>query len=490
MASGRRRRKKKGDSGNGEGEEAIDTKVDDLEVDEEDDESEEEEENETVEGEANSSGWDLDKLRSNMFAFIDGDGNIVYEKIEPENADNANGTPDDEKKMAAKSAAPVVTECESKEKGEDGTIAVAHCGDDTDDITESASNSIRGNVEEKTQKDDDVVMKDYRKSDHDTNATTHGDKDAKTVETAKVHQPSLSNHNNTNTNTNIIPTKQSKVMVIDENTKTPQAIRPQTPLPRINSQIVVRGSTMYIYGGILEVGDREVTLDDCWSIDLHRRTEWVCVWPGTMHRQVWKGSLEESDTESFISTDRDANAGGEDSDDDFDEFGEFDDIAEDGHDNEEAIAAAKNARRAEKKAAKKEKIRGIREEIKSLNERLDLHGGVGADDTGTTTPQRGEELADFYARTAEFWEARAAETVVATATSVASSHSDTSSGGHMSTKELKRVGFNMAKLRYDELKPVLDRLNELEGTQQENEERKLKKAKKKDKKDKSKSRRK
>ena len=59
----------------------------------------------------------------------------------------------------------------------------------------------------------------------------------------------------------------------------------------------------------------------------------------------------------------------------------------------------------------------------------------------------------------------------------------------LSNKEQKRVGFNAAKARYDELKPILDRLQELEGSQRKEEElRSSKKAKKKDKKEKSKSR--
>ena len=38
------------------------------------------------------NGWDLNMLRSNMFAFIDGEGNIVYEKIDKE--DEKKGTED------------------------------------------------------------------------------------------------------------------------------------------------------------------------------------------------------------------------------------------------------------------------------------------------------------------------------------------------------------------------------------------------------------
>lgn len=31
---------------------------------------------------------------------------------------------------------------------------------------------------------------------------------------------------------------------------------------------------MYIYGGVTELGDIEVTLDDCWSLDLNKRDTW------------------------------------------------------------------------------------------------------------------------------------------------------------------------------------------------------------------------
>ena len=31
---------------------------------------------------------------------------------------------------------------------------------------------------------------------------------------------------------------------------------------------------MFIYGGVTELGDIEVTLDDCWSLDLNKRDNW------------------------------------------------------------------------------------------------------------------------------------------------------------------------------------------------------------------------
>jgi hypothetical protein len=58
------------------------------------------------------------------------------------------------------------------------------------------------------------------------------------------------------------------------------------PCPRINSCLMIRGNTLYIYGGVVEIGDIEVTLDDCWALDLNRRDSWRKVLPGTMHLQV------------------------------------------------------------------------------------------------------------------------------------------------------------------------------------------------------------
>eukprot|EP00978_Attheya_sp_CCMP212_P004981 scaffold10994_cov37-Attheya_sp.AAC.1 len=82
-AGGRRRKKKdtSQEANNANNDDDDDNDNDDVEVDDDEEEN-------VPEGEARSSGWDLDMLRSNMFAFIDGDGNIVYEKIEPDENDD------------------------------------------------------------------------------------------------------------------------------------------------------------------------------------------------------------------------------------------------------------------------------------------------------------------------------------------------------------------------------------------------------------------
>jgi N-acetylneuraminic acid mutarotase len=128
------------------------------------------------------------------------------------------------------------------------------------------------------------------------------------------------------------------------------------PVPRLNSCLALRGHTMYVYGGVVELGDIEVcflfcsirfcsirfigsspplfsllttnllnslfpsasvttngkvTLDDCWSIDLNKRDIWNPTLAGTMKSLVWKGENGDDDT----TTDGgDAESHGDDSD--------------------------------------------------------------------------------------------------------------------------------------------------------------------------------
>ncbi|KAE9089031.1 hypothetical protein PF010_g19158 [Phytophthora fragariae] len=242
------------------------------------------------------------------------------------------------------------------------------------------------------------------------------------------------------------------------------------PCPRINPAVMIRGSTLYVYGGVVEDGDREITLDDCWSLDLKRLEEWKQVLPGTMSQQIWKGEMSETEESSD----------GDDDDDDDD----FDDDDEDDNDEDdvgrikarEEKAKAKAMERAMEMLAKKvgdaegddtedaakkdkkKKVKGkkdshrraIRAEMEKLQEQL----GLGDVDR---TPQMGETLRDFFARTDATW----AREVMQRPSTV--EH-------ELSIKEIKREGFLLAEARYKELLPVLERLNALELEQKEAEE--------------------
>eukprot|EP00644_Phytophthora_capsici_P012416 jgi/Phyca11/121937/e_gw1.46.430.1 len=225
------------------------------------------------------------------------------------------------------------------------------------------------------------------------------------------------------------------------------------PCPRINPAVMIRGSTLYVYGGVVEDGDREITLDDCWSLDLKRLDEWKEVLPGTMSHQIWKGEVSETEESSD---------GDDDDDSDFDDEDEEED-EDDGEDEDED--AAKKVKKEKKKKAKTKKDshrKAIRAEMEKLQEQLGL-GDV------ERTPQMGENLRDFFARTDATW----AKEVMKRPSTVEN---------ELSIKEIKREGFLLAETRYNELLPVLERLNALELEQKEAEEmHALKKGKSKDK---------
>ncbi|KAI9916904.1 hypothetical protein PsorP6_017868 [Peronosclerospora sorghi] len=94
------------------------------------------------------------------------------------------------------------------------------------------------------------------------------------------------------------------------------------PCPCINPALMIRG----IYGGDLEDGDREITLDDCWSLVLKHLDEWKQVLPGTMSHQIWKSKM--SETEESSNGDEDD----EDCDEDFEDEDEDEQEKEEGND--------------------------------------------------------------------------------------------------------------------------------------------------------------
>ena len=130
------------------------------------------------------------------------------------------------------------------------------------------------------------------------------------------------------------------------------------PCPRINPSIFLKGNKFYVYGGVTELDEVEVTLDDCWKFDLNKRDRWVQVLEGTMSNFVWKGQLDNA-TEGTCSDDEGeqealAGAGAGDSDSDVDV--------------------------------------GTRDEK-----------GADGPTPGPALPRVGETLRDFYNRTADYW---------------------------------------------------------------------------------------
>ncbi|CAI5459880.1 unnamed protein product [Closterium sp. Yama58-4] len=56
-----------------------------------------------------------------------------------------------------------------------------------------------------------------------------------------------------------------------------KAERGEGPCSRMNAGLAVGGNTLYLWGGAKEVGDREVTLDDLFCLNLSKLDHWTCL---------------------------------------------------------------------------------------------------------------------------------------------------------------------------------------------------------------------
>lgn len=208
------------------------------------------------------------------------------------------------------------------------------------------------------------------------------------------------------------------------------------PCPRINPCLTLRGNTLYVYGGVVEVGDVEVTLDDCWTLDLNKRDQWKLLLPGNMHLLVWKGEADDA-TEGT----GDHSESGESDD---------DDEADDEEDEETALVKPSKSKGGSSGSGGHGKSSGLRAEMSSLRAELG--------DVQESIPVGKETLREFFARTGVYWNSE-----------VIRVWQERGDGAALSEKEVKREAFKMAEVRYNELLPLLTRLNELEEQQSEME---------------------
>ncbi|TYH97040.1 hypothetical protein ES332_A12G216000v1 [Gossypium tomentosum] len=212
------------------------------------------------------------------------------------------------------------------------------------------------------------------------------------------------------------------------------------PCGRINSCMVVGKDTLYIYGGMMEVKDREITLDDLYSLNLSKLDEWKCIIPAS--ESEWVEASEDEDDE-----DED-----DDDDDDSEDEGESGSDDEESDDDDEA----KGTNDGTKSVQMGDAVALIRGEGKNLRRKEkrvrieQIRANLGLSDS-QRTPTPGESLRDFYRRTNLYWQMAA--------------HEHTQHTG----KELRKDGFDLAEARYRELKPLLDELAILEAEQKAEE---------------------
>jgi hypothetical protein len=116
-----------------------------------------------------------------------------------------------------------------------------------------------------------------------------------------------------------------------------------SPRARYNAMTCVQKGILYIYGGILEIEDKEYTLDDFWSINVDKMTEYTCMKSSELDEQVWLG--EQSDDDDDEDDEDDEDEGEEDEDEENDEVAS---------DNEEADNASVDGKAKSRKTKKKE----------------------------------------------------------------------------------------------------------------------------------------
>ncbi|XP_028781835.1 kelch domain-containing protein 4 isoform X3 [Neltuma alba] len=215
---------------------------------------------------------------------------------------------------------------------------------------------------------------------------------------------------------------------LDTQSSLPEVVK---PCGRINSCMVVGRDTLYLYGGTMEIKDREITLDDLYTLNLSKLDEWKCIKPVSESEWV---EVSDDDNEDDEEDGEDESDGDTLSDDDEDEDEDENESVKVG----DAVALIKGGVKNLRRKERRSRIEQIR-------------ASLGLSDL-QRTPMPGESLRDFYRRTNLYWQMAA--------------HEHTQHTG----KELRKDGFDLAEARYRELKPILDELALLEAEQKAEED--------------------
>ncbi|KAJ8919748.1 hypothetical protein NQ315_006277 [Exocentrus adspersus] len=65
------------------------------------------------------------------------------------------------------------------------------------------------------------------------------------------------------------------------------------PSPRINSGLAIKHGVLYLYGGMYEDGDRQITFSDFYAVDLKKLDEWKTIIADDTSKMEWLGSDSE-----------------------------------------------------------------------------------------------------------------------------------------------------------------------------------------------------
>ncbi|KIK28314.1 hypothetical protein PISMIDRAFT_27711 [Pisolithus microcarpus 441] len=214
------------------------------------------------------------------------------------------------------------------------------------------------------------------------------------------------------------------------------------PTARYNAMLAVLRNTLYIYGGILERGSREYTLDDFYTLQLDKLDKYTCLrsMSTVIPEDVESSSGDESDSDTDSHNEDDGNT-----DEDHDET--LSDI-------KSRVAKVKKSQKQEVEIGDGNKSPSSDEEpvvAADLRTQASAFMSASAQNAGRSTedilstPAPGETLAMFYARSREYWAQKA--------------HARGAIDNR--GKQLRRDGFGLAEERYAEYKPILEEVEKI-----------------------------
>lgn len=70
------------------------------------------------------------------------------------------------------------------------------------------------------------------------------------------------------------------------------------PSPRINCGLAIKHGILYLYGGMFEDGDKQITFSDLYSLDLKKLDEWKTIIADDTSTTEWLGSDSEEEEDS------------------------------------------------------------------------------------------------------------------------------------------------------------------------------------------------
>eukprot|EP00388_Colpodella_angusta_P022575 GDKJ01057731.1.p1 GENE.GDKJ01057731.1~~GDKJ01057731.1.p1 ORF type:complete len:866 (+),score=286.93 GDKJ01057731.1:196-2598(+) len=285
-------------------------------------------------------------------------------------------------------------------------------------------------------------------------------------------------------------------LLVEVEPKTPMLkVDDEVPLPRINAQLFVKGNLLYVYGGVVECGDKQVTLDDCWKIDLNSRVKWENIMRGTIDAHPWNEE-DESDDDDEGEGEEDMDwSDDEESDDDetsSDEESSSEEESEDarkrkkkkGKKGKKDESDSENDKKKKKKKKKSKKRKGdFRTKMTSIQEELLKEAGE------MPLPNSGEELRAYFDRSKDFWinKEAALQTDKYLKENLAEGKSEEDaqslaalSVNRLGSKEIRRCAFEKCEARLEELAELLEEYHELldEMAEMENEANNAKSANK------------